>query len=664
MSDPITHPPTSRSVWTERGAEGDRYRALFEDAPIGIHVSDVHGTVLDCNVAMARLLGCASREEAIGLAGDAYHVPGQREAWVEEVRTRGRVEHQRGRLRRRDGRIVQVIWSAVGGFDREGQLIEVRGSAVDITRSVEAEDELKDRELRFRSVFLDAADAMLLLDDDRRIIDANRAAIASIGEPGQSLLGQALDEFLAPGGGEQLEAAWRELLAFGEAKREHALGPAGRTSRLVECSYRASVHGSRHLCIARDITDRRRLEERLVQSERIESVGRLAGGIAHDFNNLLTAILGYTELLLSHRGPHDPDRPDLEEIQKAGQRAAALTQRLLAYSRKQVLVPRDVDLNQAVSNLRSMLTRLIRADITLVLDLSSEPAVIRIDTTQLEQVIINLVLNSRDALPAGGTIRLEVARVRLSHDEVPSDQPVPSDGYVRLRVTDTGVGIAPEARAHLFEPFFTTKEFGKGTGLGLASVYGIVRQSNGFIGVESDAGRGTTFTMHFPSVSESSRDAGARDHAAAAPGGHETILLVEDEDAVRVIIGALLRRHGYRVLEAATPGEAFRLFAAHRSEIALLLSDVVMPEMNGPALAQRLVEEKPGLRVLLVSGYADGSSPIDCGNPNMSFLSKPFQASVLAARVGELLSRPAVTAHPWTEARSVCSQLRIEGTPS
>src|SRR5262249_1848993 len=224
---------------------------------------------------------------------------------------------------------------------------------------------------------------------------------------------------------------------------------------VVECSYRAAVRAGRHLCIARDITERRALEERLVQSEKIESVGRLAGGIAHDFNNLLTAVLGYTELLLRNKSASDPDRTDLEEIQKAGQRAAALTQQLLAYSRKQMLSPKEVDINQTLTSLQGMLTRLIREDISLVYELSPEPAVVKIDPTQLEQVILNLVLNARDALPAAGVIKLEVARVKMAEVDLPSDHPLRADEYVRVRVIDNGVGIAPEAWPHLFEPFFT-----------------------------------------------------------------------------------------------------------------------------------------------------------------------------------------------------------------
>jgi CheY-like chemotaxis protein len=353
----------------------------------------------------------------------------------------------------------------------------------------------------------------------------------------------------------------------------------------------------------------------------------------------LTAILGYTELLLCQKEAGHPDRSDLEEIQKAGQRAAALTQQLLAYSRKQVLVPKEVDLNQTVSSLKAMLTRLIREDITLACDLAPLPAIVKIDPTQLEQVIINLVLNARDALPAGGTIRLEVARVCPSEHEVPAPDRSVGAEYVRLRVVDDGVGMTPEVRAHLFEPFFTTKEIGKGTGLGLASVYGIVRQSNGFIGVESEPGNGTTLIMHFPAVGvPADLEGGAIARSVPADGGQETILLVEDEDAVRTIASAVLRRHGYQVLEAPTPGSALQLFDRYGSAINLLLTDVVMPEMSGPALAQRLITARPELRVLFISGYSDMAS-LDTGNPNISFLSKPFQASMLAAKVREALTK-------------------------
>ena len=381
----------------------------------------------------------------------------------------------------------------------------------------------------------------------------------------------------------------------------------------------------------------RQLEARSIEAERLESIGRLAGGIAHDFSNLLTAILGFTDLLLSQRGPQDPDRADLEEIEKAARRAAALTQQLLAFSRRQVLMPEDVDLNVTVGGLQQMLARLIREDVTLTCELAPAPAVVHIDPAQIEQAILNLVLNARDALPGGGCIRLEVARVSRSRADVPPDAAPATADYVRLRVIDNGAGLSAEARAHLFEPFFTTKERGKGTGLGLASVYGIVNQSNGSITVDSQPG-GSVFTMLFPAVTRPATVAGpAAIEAPARASG--TILLVEDEDAVRAFATRVLRRHGYEVLAAATPREACDIFDARAATIDLLLTDIVMPGMNGPALAQRLVLERPELRVLFISGYADIATPLDSGNPNVSFLSKPFEPSVLAARVRAILAR-------------------------
>ena len=628
-----------------------RYRELFEGALLGIYVSRPDGALVACNAEFARMLGFASVTDAVGTSMSAvYDDARDRDRFVASVREHGRLEHHRSRLRRRDDRVIDVIETAIGEFDTAGALTEMRGFLIDVTASVIAERALADRERQFRSVFSDAADAMLILDDRRVVLEANPAACALFGVSIDEVERQSLDAFVVDGG-EQLVTVWRELLALGEARREHRVRSHGADTRVVECSYRAWVdshpvtpersprEGGRHLCIARDITDRRMLEERLMQAEKIESVGRLAGGIAHDFNNLLTAILGYAELLLCTRAETDPERRDLEEIQRAGRRAASLTQQLLAFSRKQVLLPKDVDLNATVVGLQGLLMRLIREDIALVCELAPGPAIVRIDPTQLEQAILNLVLNARDALPSGGEIRLEVAPVRGAELEMPPEQTAASDDYIRLRVMDNGVGISPGVRAHLFEPFFTTKEVGKGTGLGLASVYGIVRQSNGFLTVDSAPGAGSVFAMHFPAVREAQAAAPSMPATTAAETrGQETILLVEDEDAVREIVGAVLRRDGYDVLEASRPGAALELFAQRGGDIDLLLTDVVMPEMNGPALAQRLIGLRPELRVLFISGYADMAAQPYPGNENVGFLSKPFQASALTVRVRQLLA--------------------------
>jgi two-component system, cell cycle sensor histidine kinase and response regulator CckA len=640
MSDPgSTFPVDGKSLDAPSSSALDD-REGFESARLAIYVSRPDGRLVACNAEFASLLGFMSVADAIGTSMTVlYDEAVDRERFVASVRDRGLLERHPSRLRRRDGGVVDVIETVVGDFDAAGVLTELRGFVIEVTAGVEPDPAHPDREQQFRSVFMGAADAMLVLDDRRRILDANAAAATMLAAGADTLVGRSLDALIV-GGEDQLAEPWRELLALGEARREHRVRPHAGQTRLVECSYRARVHAAGYLWIARDITDRRLLEQRLVQSEKMESVGRLAGGIAHDFNNLLTAILGYAELLLSDRSESDPDRHDLEEIQKAGQRAADLTQQLLAFSRKQVLMPKDVDLNHTIVSLQTMLSRLIREDIILSCDLAPEPAVIRIDPTQLEQVIVNLVLNARDALPAGGHIRLEVGHVPRSQMEMLPDHMAAVGDYVRLRVVDDGVGISPEARAHLFEPFFTTKEVGKGTGLGLASVYGIVRQSHGFIAVESHPGTGSVFTMHFPSVPrvEDVRIAGGLPAGAAA--GRQTILLVEDEDAVRLIVSAVLRRQGHHVLEASTPRAACEIFAERGEEIGLLLTDVVMPEMNGPALAQRLVGLRPELRVLFMSGYAHMVT-IDGENPNVSFLSKPFQVSVLAERVRQMLARPA-----------------------
>jgi two-component system, cell cycle sensor histidine kinase and response regulator CckA len=634
ITDPAADARRAERLERARSAAEERYDELFEQAALGIVVSTAAGTVIACNPAFARMLGFASLDDAIGTSmADLYATPEDRDRFVSEVRQKKQLESFRVRLCRRDGRAIETVTSVVGQYDQAGVLVELRGYLVDITASVEADAAVLERERLFRAVFYDASDAMMLLDDRRAVTDANPAAAALFDRAPGDLVGERLDNLIVENT-DALNAAWREFMALGAAKQEHRVNSQA-SWRLIECSYRARVQTGRHLCIARDITERRLLEERVAQAARIESVGRLAGGIAHDFNNLLTAILGYTELLLVRRRADDPERADLEEIQKAGQRASTLTQQLLAFGRKQVLEPRAVDLNRTLAGLTPMLRGVLRADITLVVETARSEAVVTIDPYQIEQAVLALVLNSRDALSMGGEIHLDLTHVTLSPGDMPSGQRRAAGVYVRLRVIDNGTGITPEVRVHLFEPFFTTKGRGKGTGLGLASVHGTVHQSGGFIVVDTPTSGGCVFNLYFPAVLPD-----VADPAEEGVAGRERILLVEDEDSVRVILGALLRRNGYHVLEAATPRGALDIFAHHADAIDLLLTDIVMPEMNGPALAQRLVSRKPTLRVLFISGYADAASPAALRGPHVGFLAKPFLASTLTRAVRDLLDRP------------------------
>jgi len=392
--------------------------------------------------------------------------------------------------------------------------------------------------------------------------------------------------------------------------------------------------------LIRDERERRALEADLLQAQKMEGIGRLAGGIAHDFNNLLTAILGYVELARAKLGPDDPARVDLEEIRSAGERAAELTRGLLAFARKQRIEPRVVDLNQLLLSTDGLLRRLIGAHIELVTVPSPVPLLVTIDTAQFQQILVNLAVNARDAMQDGGRLTIEMHPTEIDWREPPHRALAPG-AYARVAIRDTGLGMDEEVLAHLFEPFFTTKETGAGTGLGLATCYGIVRQAGGHIGVTSRLGAGTCFEIHLPRAAEGAAEQAAPPTPdAALRGGSETILLVEDEPQVRAMAAQALRAHGYRVLVASSAGEALAVARAHDAAIDLLLSDVVMPHGSGPQLAERLREERPGIPVLFISGYA-GAVNLSAGvlSADVPLLAKPFTPEALVRRVRAELDR-------------------------
>lgn len=393
--------------------------------------------------------------------------------------------------------------------------------------------------------------------------------------------------------------------------------------------------------LRREVGEKAKLQAQLVQSQKMEAVGRLAGGVAHDFNNILTAIGGYSHFLRDSLAPNDKRRDDVDQIMKAGERAAALTHQLLAFSRQQRLEQKVLDCNALVANLEKMLRRIIGEDVELAAVLAPGTGRIKADQGQIEQVLMNLVVNAKDAMPKGGRITIETANVELTDDYSRMLLQVKPGSYVMFSVSDTGSGMDANILSHLFEPFFTTKEQGKGTGLGLATVYGVVKQSGGGIQVQSAPGQGTTFKAYFPRVEEAAQASEASPGSAHPPAGSETILLVEDDEQVRRFIQRALNAGGYTILAAQDPGQALRLAEQHKNAVQLILTDVVMPQMHGPELVKRLSALCPKSKVIYMSGYTDTTAAHrDLAGGDAHFLQKPLAPGVLARKVREVLDLP------------------------
>jgi len=393
--------------------------------------------------------------------------------------------------------------------------------------------------------------------------------------------------------------------------------------------------------IAFDVSSHRNLEQQFRQAQKMEAIGRLAGGIAHDFNNLLTAIIGYSELVVDRLAGQSDVLADVEEIKKAGERASRLTSQLLAFSRKQAVEPRVLDLNQIVADVEQRLRRVIGEDITVQVVPSPSLGLIKADPGQVEQVLMNLVVNARDAMPRGGRVEIRTANVLLDRAFLRQHVGAAPGRYVALTVADTGCGMKPEVLARVFEPFFTTKPVGKGTGLGLSTVYGIVTQSGGCVTVDSTPGAGTTFTTYWPQVDQPVESAYSGRPSARTLSGTETVLLVEDEAGVRELVKRMLARYGYHVLSAGDATDALAIEQRHDGPIHLLLTDIVMPGLNGPDLAQRLVRRRRSMAVLYMSGFAHVAVGLGAGSGRTSFVQKPFSAEILGAKVRECLDRHA-----------------------
>ena len=504
-----------------------------------------------------------------------------------------------------------------------------------------AESSVRQWEKRFEDFFENTKDILFILDLEGNLTSVNKAAEEIMGWPRNEALRKNIKGLVAPEHAALCNEVMRRIVS--EEPLQHfeiaMLRKDGRKV-LLEISARLLRSNGRKDCvqgIARDVTERRQLENMVRQSQKLEAIGRLSGGLAHDFNNLLCVINGHTELLTEALQPGDPRMRSVTQIRKAADSAAALTRQLLAFSRRQVFHPQAVDLNAIVTETERLLGRLIDEHIEFYTALDPTLGRVVVDPVQVEQVIINLVLNARDAMPKGGKLTIETSNVDLEENHHSKLSQIPAGKYVLLALTDTGCGMNEETQSRIFEPFYTTKEMGKGTGLGLATVYGIVKQSGGFIWVYSEEGRGTTFKVYLPRVDRPLTEARPARRVEISYGT-ETVLVVEDAEPLRALTKEFLTASGYTVLEAANGDEAIQIAQSHAGSIDLLLTDVVMPRMGGKSLVQQMAQIRPHTRVLYMSGYPnDGIVQAGILANGVALLEKPFTREILSRRVRQVL---------------------------
>jgi two-component system cell cycle sensor histidine kinase/response regulator CckA len=552
---------------------------------------------------------------------------------IERGEQAGKLEY---RVVQPNGNVRWLLAHAVPIRNAQGKVYRIAGVALDITESREARSALEESNERFRKL-VDASFDAIHITKDGILTEVNRGCLEVFGyQSMEEVIGRPVADFVA----DESRAEVERRFANNVEGTYELVGRRRDGKRvLLEATARSHTIEGRpgRITALRDMTEKRSLEDQFRQAQKMEAVGRLAGGVAHDFNNLLTVIMSYTDMLSEGLSRNDPRADDLDEIRKAALTAGSLTHQLLAFSRQQVIAPRVVDLSDIVSNSEKLLKRLIGEDLELATTLTSERVAVMIDPGQLEQVIMNLAVNARDAMPRGGKLTLETAAVKMDAEFARDHWPANPERFAMLVVTDTGIGMDELTRARLFEPFFTTKEIGKGTGLGLATVYGIVKQANGFLRVDSEPGQGATFKIFLPLVDKVAEHDGQPEPAPLKPGS-ETVLLAEDAAAVRVAARQILERHGYTVLEAPSGKDALNIAVKRQAPIHLLLTDVVMPEMSGRELAEQFAEFRPGAKVLYMSGYTD-DAVVRHGilRDGIEYLQKPFSPDTLARRVREVL---------------------------
>ena len=632
----------------------ERYSDLYDFAPVGYVTLDSVGAIQKVNLAGARMLG-QERARLVGarfglIVSSEFH-PAFTTFLQKVFATQSKEVCELVLCPEKSAPLWVYVEATASGDDAR----ECRAVLVDVTERKRAEQAMQQSEQRFRSLFesMDEGFALceMIHDEsgrpvDFRYLEVNPAFSRQTGLPAERIMGRTVKEVIP-----DIESYWIE--AYNRVVRTGI--PERIENRVERLGRQLSVHAwradvNRFAVAFSDVTAQRKTEERLRVAQRMESIGRLAGGIAHDFNNLLSVIINYAGFAVSDLNETDSLRGDLTEIRKAADRAATLTKQLLAFSRRQVLRPQVIDLNKIVGGMEGMLRRLLGEDIALSIVLAMDLGKVMADPGQVEQVVMNLAVNARDAMPNGGKLTIETANAEIDEASMGQYAAAKPGPHVRLSVTDTGCGMDDKTRTQLFEPFFTTKATGKGTGLGLATVYGIVQQSGGTIRVRSEPGQGTTFTVLLPRallVSEPVERTTA-DATRAAAG--ETVLIVEDEEAVCALAKRILSRAGYTVLTAASGSEALAIFERQQGCIRLLLTDVIMPGMNGKELADRLVQLYPNLRVLYMSGYTD-EAIVNRGvlDPGTHFLGKPFIPAELTRMVRQVLDDQTPSERPSDE---------------
>jgi len=540
---------------------------------------------------------------------------------------------------------VRYLKGGAADYILKDRLVRLGPALLEALERARQREALREQERLLRQI-IDANPSLIFVKDwNGRFVLVNQATAHVYGTTVDALVGKTDGDFNR----NTEEVAHflrddRDVMSSGQPKiiaEEPVTNPAGETRwfQTIKVPLRSPAEGTATLLgVATEITERKRLEEQLLQSQKMEAVGQLAGGVAHDFNNILTAIVGYTDLLAAELASNVRQLEDLEEIRKAARRAAALTRQLLAFSRKQVLEPRIIDVNAVVLNLDKMLRSLISENIELKTDLADNLGAARADPNQIEQVIMNLAINARDAMPDGGTVTIETGNVTLDDAYAGQHVSVIPGEYVMLAVSDTGCGMDAKTQSRIFEPFFTTKPAGRGTGLGLSTVYGIVKQTGGNIWLYSEPGKGTTFKVYLPAIAALPEDIGKVAPAEAPRRGAGTVLVVEDDEQLRRLTHRALDAQGYTVLVADRGATALDIARRHKGEIDLLLTDVIMPDTNGRKLAETIRAARPGMRVLYMSGYPDGAiASHGMLEPGVAYLAKPFTTEAITRRVREVL---------------------------